>query len=106
MARVSNSESSSKNDMSKHVDSKQSYHLHSLIAFIDEFNNNDDRLALKKKSSFAEAAGAKIQLTWKDILITAPPKKGCCKKAPVGQEDKIILGKQQKERFQYTLACF
>jgi hypothetical protein len=48
---------------------------------------------MNKKSSFAGAAGAKIQLTWKEIYITAPPKKGMCKKAPVDQEDKVILGK-------------
>lgn len=94
MARVSNSEDSSNNDMSKHIESKSSSHSDPLIACIDDYGNNDDRLAVKKKSSFAEVAGAKIQLTWKHILITAPPKKGCCKKVPVDQEDKIILSKQ------------
>ncbi len=46
----------------------------------------------RKSSNFKEAFGTKIQLTWKDVVITAPPKKEPCKKLPEDAEEKVILG--------------
>ena len=48
----------------------------------------------RRESAFNEASGAKIQLTWDSVYITAPPKKSMWKKAPVDAEDKIILSKR------------
>lgn len=33
----------------------------------------------RRQSSFQETTSAKIQLTWKDVTITAPPKTRLCK---------------------------
>ena len=49
---------------------------------------------LKKKSSFGAVVNTRIQLTWKNITIKAPPKKRLCKKVDLDQPDKIILGKK------------
>ena len=46
----------------------------------------------RRESAFHDAIGTKIQLTWEDVFITAPPKKPMCKKIPEGAEDKVILG--------------
>jgi hypothetical protein len=34
----------------------------------------------------------KLQLTWKNIIVKAPPKKRICRRIDPEAEDKIILG--------------
>lgn len=46
------------------------------------------------KSSFDETKKAKIQVSWKNITIKAPPKAGFCKKVPEDAEPLTILGKK------------
>ena len=54
----------------------------------EEESKND-----KRKTSFIENKKSKIQLTWKNVTITAPPKKRLwCKQSPDAKEF-IILGK-------------
>ena len=52
----------------------------------------------RKKTSFVDTRKMKIQLTWKDITITAPPKRRCCRGPPPGAKEFTILGKQAWSR--------
>ena len=57
-------------------------------------NGNDSAYKAKadmKKSSFNDLSKPKIQLTWKNITISAPPKGKMCKKPDETEPDFIIL---------------
>lgn len=60
----------------------------------------------RKKTSFVDTKKMKIQLTWKDITITAPPKRRCCRGPPPGATEITILGKQAWNRTKKIVCKF
>lgn len=59
---------------------------------IDEVRKEGRRPPLK--SSFDDTKKIKIQITWKNITIKAPPRAGMCKKVDPNAESFTILGKK------------
>ena len=60
---------------------------------LEDDKTQEEEGLIRKHSSFADLNQTKVQLTWKDVTITAPKKKRFCRKPAEGEEDKVILGK-------------
>jgi len=63
----------------------------------EEYDQNENGYSqvpenIKKKSSFGAVQQTKLQLSWRDITITAPPKRKWCRGGNADEEDKVILG--------------
>ena len=68
----------------------------------DLSQHDDLEVNSKRKSSFAESSNPKVQLTWKNVSITAIRRRRLCQKNTEASSEVKILGRHSSS-FQYSL---
>ena len=79
------------NEIANSGDEPNNFYIGSHSKMLSSRDDQNNGLVLAKHQSFSHLDKSKVQLTWKNVTITAPPKKRRCKRVVEGEE-RVILG--------------
>ena len=80
------------NEVVESQEADNKFYIGSHSKMLSSGEQRDDDLVLQKYQSFSNLDKSKVQLTWKNVTISAPPMRRRWRRAVEG-EDRVILGK-------------